>query len=221
MVEMTQDRWQFTSRYGDEVFGQQDEHLAGVMGEAVAAGLPDIAVDAQIGRLLMIQTSMTRALLAVEVGTLAGYSGIWIARALAPGGRLITIECDPRHADFAERQFKRAGVSDRVEIRRGGALELLPQLARELGERSVDVVFIDAEKTEYPEYWRAVEPMIAVGGVVLADNVYGSNRWWIDDPDDPASRAADTFNRSVAGHPDFEAVAVPLRQGILLGRRMR
>ncbi len=221
MVEMTPDRWQFTRRYGDEVFGQQDEHLAGVMGEAVAAGLPDIAVDAQIGRLLMIQTSMTRARLVVEVGTLAGYSGIWIARGLAPGGRLITIECDPKHADFAQRQFERAGVSDRVEIRRGSALDVLPQLSRELGARSVDVVFIDAEKTEYPQYWAAVEPMIAVGGVVLADNVFGSNVWWIDNPDDPASRAADTFNRSIAGHPDFEAVAVPLRQGILIGRRMR
>lgn len=227
MDDMTPRRWRRTAEYGREVFGREDEHLAGLMTEAVAAGLPDIAVDGHIGRLLMILTSMTRGRLAVEVGTLAGYSAIWIARGLAADGRLITIEQDSRHADFAEQQLQRAGVSDRVEVRRGGALEILPQLARELGDRSVDVVFIDAEKTEYPEYWAAVEPMIAVGGVVLADNVYGTDRFWIDDGDvaiddgDVASRrATDAFNRSVAGHPDFEAVAVPLRQGILMGRRM-
>ncbi len=218
---MTPQRWRRTTEYGEEVFGGQDEHLAGLMSDAVAAGLPDIAVDGHIGRLLMILTSMTSARLAVEVGTLGGYSAIWIARGLAPDGRLITIERDPRHADFAERQLTRAGVSDRVEVRRGGALEVLPRLAGELGERSVDVVFIDAEKTEYPAYWSAVEPMIAVGGIVLADNVYGTNRFWIDDGEDAPRRATDAFNRSVAGHPDFEAVAVPLRQGILIGRRRR
>lgn len=218
-IEMTPQRWQRTAEYGRDVFGGQDEHLAGLMSDAVAAGLPDIAVDGHIGRLLMILASMTRARVAVEVGTLAGYSAIWIARGLAPGGRLITVEREPRHADFAERQFARAGVGDRVEVRRGSALEVLPRLAAELGERSVDVVFLDAEKTEYPAYWAMVEPMIAPGGIVLADNVYGSNNFWIDTGDEAPRRATDAFNRAVAGHPDFEAVAVPLRQGILIGRR--
>ena len=91
-IEMTPQRWRRTAEYGEAVFGRQDEHLAGLMSDAVAAGLPDIAVDGHIGRLLMILTSMTRARLAVEVGTLAGYSAIWIARGLASDGRLITIE---------------------------------------------------------------------------------------------------------------------------------
>ena len=218
-MEMTEEQWRSTTEYSRKVFGVQDAHLAGLMQEAWAAGLPDIAITAEVGRLLMILTSMTRGRLAIEVGTLGGYSGIWIARGLAPGGRLITIECDPDHADFAETQFERAGVSDRVELRRGSALDVLPQLVEELGPGSVDVVFIDAEKTEYADYWRAVRPLIAVGGIVTADNVLGSNDWWITRTDDPRQQAVDELNRLVAGDGDFEAVAVPLKQGVLIGRR--
>ena len=217
---MDSDRWTRTLDYTDHVFGEQDSHLAGLMDEAVKVGLPDIAVTPLIGRLLMILTSMTAGRLAIEVGTLGGYSGIWIARGLAPGGRLISIEYDPKHADFAEAQFERAGVGDRVQVRRGPALEVLGQLAEELGPGSVDVVFIDAEKTEYADYWRAVRPLIAVGGIVTADNVFGSNDWWITDSDDPRSQAVDELNRLVAGDRDFEAVAVPLKQGLLIGRRV-
>ncbi|MHC5008094.1 MAG: O-methyltransferase [Planctomycetota bacterium] len=218
-MEMTDDRWNYTNEYSREVFGQQDEHLAGLMTEATAAGLPDIAVSADVGRLLMMLTSMTRARLALEVGTLGGYSGIWIARGLAEGGRLITIEREPNHAAFAQRQFERAAVVDRVEIRIGAALEVLPRLAGELGPGSVDVVFIDAEKTEYCEYWQNVRPLVAVGGVVLADNVLGTGSEWIDQQDQPQPRAVDRFNRLVAGDDAFEAVAMPLRQGVLFARR--
>ncbi len=218
---MTPERWHYTSEYSREVFGRQDEHLAGLMTEAVAAGLPDISVGPDVGRLLMILTAMTPGRLALEVGTLGGYSAIWIARGLAEGGRLITIEREPATAAFARRQFERAGVADRVELREGAALEVLGGLAGEFDPGSVDVVFIDAEKTEYPDYWRAVRPLIAVGGVVAADNVYGTGASWIDQLQEPSRRAADRFNRLVAGDGDFEAVAVPLRQGVLIGRRMR
>ena len=85
-MDMTPDRWRYLGAYSREVFGREDDHLAGLMTEGVAAGLPDIAVSADVGRLLMILTSMTRAGLAIEVGTLGGYSGIWIARGLWPGG---------------------------------------------------------------------------------------------------------------------------------------
>ena len=218
-MRMTDDRGNYTNEYSREVFGKQDGHLAGLMAEARAAGLPDIAVSADVGRLLMMLTSMTRGRLAVEVGTLGGYSGIWIARGLAEGGRLITIEREPHHAAFAQKQFERANVADRVEVRVGAALEILARLADELGPGSVDVVFIDAEKTEYCEYWEKVRPLVAVGGVVLADNVLGTGSEWIDQQDRPEPRAVDRFNRLVAGDDAFEAVAVPLRQGVLLARR--
>ena len=220
-MEMTTKRWEFTSEYLREVFGGQDEHLAHLMEDAVAAGLPDIAVSADVGRLLMILTSMTKGKLAMELGTLGGYSGIWIARGLKPDGRLITIEPEMKHLLFAQQQFDKAGVSDRVEIRHGKALDLLPAIAGEVGEKRVDVVFLDAIKTEYPEYWKHVKPLIAEGGLILADNVLGSGSWWIDDERSEERRAADTFNRLVAEDNDFEAAAVPIRQGVLIGRRVR
>jgi len=216
---MNDDRWDYIQQYSREVFGRQDGHLAGLMDEAVKAGLPNIAVSADVGRLLMMLTSMTRGQLAIELGTLGGYSGIWLARGLKTNGRLITIEREPAHADFAQAQFERADVDDRVEIRRGAALEVLPQLADELGPDSVDVVFIDAVKVEYAQYWRIVRPLIAPGGLVMADNVLGGGAWSINDVGHEQRDAVDTFNRLVADDPEFEAVVVPLRQGVIVGRR--
>ncbi|HEY6627419.1 MAG TPA: O-methyltransferase [Acidimicrobiia bacterium] len=213
-MTMTPERWDLLDDYSREVFGSEDDHLSGLMHEAVAAGLPDIAVTADVGRLLRILTSMTRGLLAVEVGTLAGYSGIWIARGLRPNGKLITIELDPKHAAFAREQFARAGVADQVEIRLGKGIEVLTDLAAEIEPGSVDVLFIDAVKTEYSEYFQAARPLIAVGGLVLADNVLGTSEGWVDQ-----GYGTDDFNRLIAADPDFEAVAVPLRQGVMIARR--
>jgi len=224
---MTQ-RWDLTQQYVHDVFGRQDNHLAGLMPDAIAAGLPDIAVSAEVGRLLTILTSLTRGMLAIEVGTLAGYSGIWIARGLKPGGRLITIEAEPRHADFAQRQFERAGVAERVHIRRGRALDVLPELARAHPPQSVDLIFLDAVKTEYEQYWQIVRPLIAHGGLILADNCLGSNSWWIEEKGGTGGSgesggsdrdAMDRFNRLIATDAEFDTVAVPLRNGVLVGRR--
>lgn len=219
-MEMNQKRWDATHDYLREVFGREDDHLAGLMDRAIAAGLPDIAVDSSVGRLLKVLTSMTRGRLAVEVGTLAGYSGIWLARGLQPGGKLITIEIEQKHADFARQEFQRAGVADRVEIRLGAAMEVLPQLAKELAPGSVDVIFLDAIKSEYPDYWRIVRPLVAPGGLIIADNALGSNSWWIDTPGDPSREGANTFNRLVADDAEFEAVGLPIRQGVMFARRV-
>jgi predicted O-methyltransferase YrrM len=218
-VDMTPDRWSYTAEYLRTVFGRSDDHLEGLMDEAVARGIPDIAVSADVGRLLMILTSMTGGRLAVELGTLAGFSGIWLARGLSPAGRLITVEPNERHAAFAEEQFARAGLGDRVEVRRGRALDVLPKLRAELGDASVDVLFFDAIKTEYPEYFRLGRPLIRSGGLLIADNVLGAGTWWIDDEHDPSRKGADALNRAIAADPDFEAVAVPLREGVLIARR--
>jgi predicted O-methyltransferase YrrM len=215
MPAMTSETWDFLDQYSKEVFGEQDPILAGLLEEATAEGLPPIAVSADVGRLLMILTSLSQAGLAIEVGTLGGYSGIWIARGLRPGGRLITIEYDQRHADFAERQFAKAGLADTVELRRGPGLDHLAALAGELAPGSVDLLFIDAAKGEYVGYFETSRPLIAVGGLVVADNVYAVGEGWID-----RGYGTDDFNRRIAADPDFEAVALPFREGVLIALRV-
>lgn len=224
---MTPQRWRATGAYLNEVFGRVDagSQLATLMDRAVEAGLPDIAVDASVGRLLRLLAGLTNggagARLAVEVGTLAGCSALWIAQGLAPGGRLITIELEPAHANFAQREFAAAGVANRVEIRRGAALDVLPALSRELGERSVDFAFVDAVKTEYGAYFDILAPMLAPGGLLVADNVLGGGSWWIDEPPgaDESRDAIDAFNRRLARDERFEVACVPIREGVLIAHR--
>ncbi len=218
-VPMTPERWAYTTEYLERVFGAQDEHLAGHRQRAAARGLPDIAVSAPVGRLLGLLTSMTRGRLAVELGTLGGYSAIWIARGLAADGRLVTFEPNDAHADFAEEELGAAGLRDRVEVRREPGIEGLERLARELAPGSVDVLFLDAVKTEYPEYFRRARPLIAPGGLVIADNVLGSSRWWIDHEGDENREGAHALNEALAMDPEFTAVALPIREGVLVARR--
>lgn len=213
-MPMTPERWEFLSAYADDVFGQQEPRLATLMERAVEAGLPSIAVTSDVGRLLQILVSLTPGRLALELGTLGGYSAIWIARGLAEDGKLITVEHDPKHASFAEQEIEAAGLSDRVEVKVGAALDVLPGLSDRLGPGSVDFVFIDAVKEEYVDYFDAVRPLLAPGGVVVADNVYGTGRGWIDQ-----GHGTDDFNRRVAADPDFDSVAIPMRAGLLIARR--
>jgi caffeoyl-CoA O-methyltransferase len=224
-MEMTPDRWSRTAAYAREVFGREDPHLAGLMGRAVEVGLPSIAVSSEVGRLLYLLTLLAGsgggARRALELGTLAGYSGIWIARGLAPSGRLITVEPEAKHADFAQRAFEEAGVADRVEIRRAPALDVLPKLAREFGPVSFDLIFIDAIKTEYIRYFALADPLLKPGGLFVADNVLGSGEWWIDTPAGVnASRdAVDRFNRLVAEHPLYDSAVIPAREGLMVARK--
>lgn len=213
-MTMTPERWTFLGDYAREVFGEEDPQLATLMDRAVDAGLPRIAVSPDVGRLLKILTSLTRGRLALEIGTLGGYSAIWIARGLARDGRLITIEMDDAHADFARAEFERAGLADNVEVVRGAALEVLPEIGDRLGPSSVDFVFIDAAKSEYMSYFEGVRPMIAPGGVLVADNVYATGRGWIDE-----GFGTDEFIRVIAADSDFEATATPMREGVLIARR--
>lgn len=212
---MTPERWSYIGNYAEDVFGQYDDHLAGLMSRAIEAGLPPIAVSADVGRLLKILVSLTEGKLAIELGTLAGYSGIWIARGLADDGRLITVEYEDHHAEFAAAEFETAGVADKVEIIRGAALDVLPGIVERVGPENADFAFIDAVKSEYVDYFHLLKPVIKPGGLLVADNVYGSGLGWIDE-----GKGTDEFNRLVADDPDFEAVATPMREGVLIAKRM-
>ena len=224
-MDMTPQRWVNTNAYLREVFGKQDAVLEGLMPAAIAAGIPSIAVSADVGRLLniLVQMATTRPGATgrvVELGTLAGYSGIWLARGLPKGGKLITVEPEAKHADFSQRMFAAAGVADQVEIRRTTGIAALEQLGREVGPGGLDVVFFDAIKTEYPEYFRLAKPLIGRGGLLIADNVLGSS-FWIDDPvgSSETRDAVDRFNRIVAADADFDTAAVPAREGVMVARK--
>ncbi|MEX1281213.1 MAG: O-methyltransferase [Acidimicrobiia bacterium] len=218
-MEMTPERWAATTAYVEEVFGDPDDLLAGLPARAEAAGLPRWEISPDVGRLLSILLATTPARRVLEIGTLGGYSGIWLARGLAPGGRLVTIERDIAHADFAAERFAEAGVGHRVEIVRGEALDVLPGVAESLGPGSVDLVFVDAAKEEYPDYVALTRYLVAPGGYLVLDNCLGTGSSWIDDRSDPGMAAVDEANRALAGDPSFDTVALTVRQGVLVARR--
>lgn len=225
-MDMTQERWAVTCAYLKEVFGREDAHLATLMKRAVAAGLPDIAVSPETGRFLAVLASMAaegaggRSPMGIEVGTLGGYSGIWLARGLGANGRLITIELEKKHADFARAEFDQAGVGKNVEIRLGKGIDVLGTLARDLPPGSVDLVFLDAIKSEYGEYLRLVRPLLRRGGLLIADNALAAGYWIGDAPGtNPNRDAMDAFNRRMAAEAEFDAACVPVGNGVLVARK--
>jgi predicted O-methyltransferase YrrM len=148
----------------------------------------------------------------LEVGTLGGYSGVWLARALPPHGRLTTIERDPRHAAVAREAFALAGVADRVTLVEGAALDVLPTLAP-----GFDAVFLDADKEPLPRYFEWAMRLLRTGGLLLCDNAFFHGAA-VDDTD--RSAAADgvrAFNRLAASDPRLVATVVPVRDGLVVG----
>src|SRR3954465_4123796 len=148
---MAEELWCAVDEYIAQTLIKTDAVLDTALEKSHAAGLPAINVSPSHGKLLHILVRLVNARTILEIGTLGGYSTIWLARALPPGGRLITLEADPKHAEVAQTNITRAGPADVVEVRLGPALETLPQLAQE-GRGPFDLVFIDADKPSYPDY---------------------------------------------------------------------
>ena len=189
-------------RYVDELFGG-DATIDAAFARSTAAGLPPIQVARAQGRLLAVLVRATGARRVLEVGTLAGISAIWMGRALPPGGRLVTLEVEPRHAEVARANLDEAGLRDVVDVRVGPALEVLAALADE-GAEPFDLVFIDADKPPYAEYLEASLRLARPGTVIVADNVI--RRGAVAEPsDDAAVAGARRFNALVAAHPRLDA----------------
>jgi predicted O-methyltransferase YrrM len=146
---MTQERWSAVDQYIDDLLIPSDPVLEEVLRASTLAGLPQIHVSPNLGRLLHLLVRIKGATSVLEIGTLAGYSTIWLARALRPNGRLITLESEPTHAEVARAFFASAGLSEIIDLRLGPALATLPQIAAE-GCGPFDVIFIDADKAKLP-----------------------------------------------------------------------
>jgi len=205
-----------SDRVGDYIsglFAPEDQLLVSLREEADRTGLPPIAVSADEGRLLQVLLTSIQARRVLEVGTLGGYSAIWMARALPDDGELVTIEIEPKHAEFAKRYLERAGLVNKVEIRIGRALDVLPSLD---GER-FDAVFIDADKEPMPNYFEWALRLLRPGGLLIADNTLWGGRVFDDAEQDEKTTAVREFNRRMATDPRILSILVPTHDGVAIG----
>ena len=194
-----------------------DEALAG----SERAGLPAISVSPPQGKLLHLIAKAVGARNILEIGTLGGYSGIWLARSLPPGGKLITLEVNEEYAKIARGNFARAGVGSQVDIRVAPALTTLAELAQSHSAQ-FDLTFIDADKVSYPEYMEYAIALTRVGGVILADNVVREGAVVEASSTDAAVQAVRRMNESVSRDPRISAtiiqtVGVKGYDGLLVG----
>ncbi len=204
---MSQEQWTAVDRYLTDLLVPPDAALEAALADSAAAGLPAINVSPNQGKLLHLLARLMGARTVLEIGTLGGYSTIWLARALPPGGRLVTLEADARHAEVARANLARAGVDGVVELRLGPALETLPQLAAE-GRGPFDFIFIDADKEGYPDYLAWSLRLSRRGTLIVADNVVRKGA--VIDPacDDPRVLGARRFNELLAADPRVSATAI-------------
>ena len=201
---MTYEQWTSVDQYISRLFDLDDAILQQALVDSEAAGLPSIAVSPPQGMLLMLLGRAVAARNILEIGTLGGYSAIWLARGLAENGRLITLEYSPLHAEVARANIDRAGLTDRVEVRVGPAQSTLPQLAAENPE-PFDLIFIDADKPGYVEYLQWSLRLSRPGTLIIADNVVRDGR--VIDPDDQEANVEGVrqFNQALAAESRVSA----------------
>lgn len=195
---MLQQTWTAVDDYFDGLLVEEDEALVAATADAEAAGLPAHQVAPNQGKLLNLLARIRGARRILEIGTLGGYSTIWLARALPADGRLVTLEVDERCADVAAANITRAGLDTVVEIRRGRAVDLLPGLA---GEAPFDLVFIDADKPSNPVYLRWAIELTRPGSVIIGDNVVRDGAVVDADSSDPRVQGVRRFTELIAEHP--------------------
>ena len=186
------------------LFAQEDEALRLAREDTQKAGMPPINVSVTEGKLLHVLARSVGARRILEIGTLGGYSAIWLARALPAGGRLVSLELEPHHAEVAQKNIARAGLSQVVEIRVGPGLESLAKMTA-AGEALFDVAFIDADKEGYPDYLNKVYPMVRQGGLILADNTLRL--------DAPPTAGIPRYNAAVSKHPGLNSILIPVLRG--------
>jgi len=192
-----QDQWSAVDSYIADLFFPPDPALEATLASSAAAGLPAISVSPAQGKLLHLLARIQKARRILELGTLGGYSTIWLARALPPDGQLISLEVNPKHAEVAQTNLARAGLTSVVEIRLGRAVDTLQQLATE-GRGPFDLIFIDADKPGYADYLQWSLKLARQGTLIIADNVVRKGA--VADPDskDENVHGIRKFNEALA-----------------------
>lgn len=200
---MNQELWNSVEQYFDDLLIPADPALDSALLRSTEAGLPAISVAANQGKLLHLLATMVRARRILEVGTLGGYSTIWLARAAGDDGNVVTLEADAQHAEVAEANLEAAGLGDRVEVRVGLALDTLPLLSGPF-----DLSFIDADKQNNAEYFRWALRLSRPGSVIIVDNVVRGGRVADGDTDDPSVQGVRKLHEFIATEPRVDATAL-------------
>ncbi|MBD2412329.1 methyltransferase [Nostoc calcicola FACHB-389] len=204
---MTQEQWTAVDLYLTDLFVPSDSVLDAVLETSAAAGLPPHNVSPNQGKLLLLLAQLQGARTILEIGTLGGYSTIWLARALPKDGYLITLEANTKHAEVAQSNIVRAGLSDVVELRLGQALSTLPQLAAE-GRSPFDLIFIDADKPNNPDYLAWALKLSRRGSLIIADNIVRNGAVIDTASGDANVQGVRSFNELLASEPRVSATAL-------------
>lgn len=199
---MSKKKWAAVDNYIDSILGATDPALDAALEAVRAAGLPQISVTASQGKLLHLLAKLQCAKRILEIGTLGGYSTIWMARALPKNGKLVTIEADAKHARVAAENIARAGLSEKVELRKGKALSVLPEL-----EGPFDLIFIDADKRNNPRYFEWALKLARKGSLIIVDNVVREGEILDADSADPDIRGTRKLFELMAAEPRVMATA--------------
>lgn len=204
---MSKEQWAAVDQYLTDHLLPPDAALDAALRASTDAGLPPINVSPAQGKLLHLLARSIGARQILEIGTLGGYSTIWLARALPPGGKVVTLEFEPRHAEVARANFARAGLDDAIELHLGRAIDTLPQLA---GKRygPFDLVFIDADKPSTADYFSWALKLTRKGSLIIVDNVIRGGKVMDGSIDDPNVKGIRRLNEMLAAEPRVSATAI-------------
>jgi len=201
---MNQQLFESVDQYISGLFDDEDDCLKATEQSIIESGIPQISVSPNQGKFLHILAKLCNAKKILEMGTLGGYSTIWMARALPENGKLITLEIDKKHADVAQQNFNRCGLAAKIDIRIGKAIDILPQLKSE-GVGPFDMIFIDADKPPYMEYFQWALQLSKPGTLIIADNVIREGKVLLKESPDEMVTGVKRFNEFLANCRDVTA----------------
>lgn len=193
--------------YKREVFAREDDLLKNIMPDAAEQGIPRISVSSEAGQTLYLLAKTIGTKKILEFGALAGYSGIWLARALPEDGQFITLEIDLKHAEVTRSNYEKAGLSDRTDVRLGDGTRLMQDAVQ---DGPFDLIFIDADKESYPKYLDFALENTRPGGLIIADNANGHGHAHRALPEGDGRRGIQDYNRRVANHPKLISNIIPV-----------